>query len=102
MGKVGSETFERSLVNARLPNPIYHIHFLSWKTIKAVENFYLKNAHVGLPEHLIRSQHLRRIIDQHGDKLRWNIITLVRDPVSSEISGVFQNIARDLPNYKAG
>jgi GT2 family glycosyltransferase/Flp pilus assembly protein TadD len=101
MGKVGSTSVKSSLENLNLSNPVYQIHFLSWKTVKEVEKFYLHKPHVKFPGHIIQSKTLRKLIDQNDKSLRWKIITLVRDPVARKISDIFENIDRDLP-YLSG
>jgi glycosyltransferase involved in cell wall biosynthesis len=96
MGKVGSKTIQASLEKLNLPNKIYHTHFLSWSNIKQIEDHYSS-----IPGTNVRLDHckdIRSLIDSTAGNIRWKIITLVRDPVTRDISDVFENIKRDLPH----
>jgi hypothetical protein len=96
MGKVGSATVHETLVNANLPHPIYHIHFLSHEGIKNAEEFF-SNLKIPIkPAHLRRSKVLRQIIDRN-DRIKWKVITLVREPIAREISDFFQTLDRYHP-----
>jgi len=48
MGKVGSTTILKSLKNAQIQNPVYHIHFLSSDGIRNAERYFktLKGKHI--------------------------------------------------------
>ena len=96
MGKVGSATVYETLLHANLPNPIYHIHFLSYDGIKDAEEFFLSLKKPIRSAHLRRSKMLREIIDKNS-KVRWKIITLVREPIGRDISDLFQSIDRYYP-----
>ena len=100
MGKVGSTAVKTSLENSHIKNPIYHVHFLSWKAINEVEKLYLHKLRMKTPDHVIKSKQLRKFIDNNYNKFNWKIITLVRDPVAREISDVFENLKREMPNLK--
>jgi len=84
MGKVGSSTVYDSLKSYFPYNNIFHVHFLS-------EN-YLKHI---LPKknHGWNIEHGQKILEyiQNNPNKRIKIITLVREPVSREISNFFQN-----------
>jgi hypothetical protein len=96
MGKVGSKTIQASLEKLNLPNKIYHTHFLSWSNIKQIEDHY--SSIPGTNVCLDHCKDIRSLIDSTAGNIRWKIITLVRDPVSRDISDVFENIKRDLPH----
>ena len=98
MGKVGSSSIQASLKNLKIANPIHHAHFLSGDTIQAVENYYHGLPHIAVPEHILLSKRLRSEIDASKGKIRWKIITLVRDPVARDISDLFENMERDWPH----
>ena len=91
MGKVGSTSIQTSLSALKLPS--IHAHFLSWRSLKEVENYYLTIPHAIIPEHIDRSKRLRALMDETWGRIRWKVITLVRDPVARTISDVFQNLA---------
>lgn len=91
MGKVGSSAVYASLRNAAIPNPVYHVHFLSYGNINRVERYYRT---VGASRSIAQLGYLRalrRKLDRHGGPIQ--VITLVRDPVAREISDVFENMS---------
>ena len=96
MGKVGSSTIKKSLELSNLSNAIEQVHFLSWSYIETLENEYLKQ-NKPVPSHITLGKLLRQQIDQSSGKVRFKIVTLVRDPIARDISDVFQNIQRDIP-----
>ena len=97
MGKVGSSSIRKSLQNLNLQNPIAYIHYLSWSSIQSVEQYYLKQSTSEVPSHIQFSKEVRKMIDQFLGKIRFKIISLVRDPVARDISSTFQNIEIGLP-----
>lgn len=97
MGKVGSATVRETLIKAKLPNPIYHIHFLSHDGIKNAENYFLSLKTPLKSNHLKRSKMLRKIIEANSN-IQWKIITLVREPIARDISDLFQTIDRYFPD----
>ncbi|ETR67840.1 MAG: Glycosyl transferase family 2 [Candidatus Magnetoglobus multicellularis str. Araruama] len=97
MGKVGSSTIKKSLNNTNLSNYIEQVHFLSWPAIQSIENDYIKQ-NKPVPSHIRIGKVLRQQIDQSLGRIRFKIISLVRDPVARDISDVFQNIERDIPH----
>ena len=97
MGKVGSSTIKKSLNNANLSNFIEQVHFLSWPAIQSIEKNYIKQ-NKPVPSHIRLGKLLRQQIDQSLGRIRFKIISLVRDPVARDISDVFQNIERDMPH----
>lgn len=94
MGKVGSTTLLKTLENLSLPNPIFHVHFLAWDYLKEIGD-YRKSLGLGLAEHLIAGRYLRFFADRTWGKVRWKIITLVREPVGRDISGLFENLQKE-------
>ena len=75
MGKVGSSTVYRSLVNSYLKNPVYQVHFLSDEGIRNAEEYFLC---LDLPirvEHIERSKLLRKKMSKNrgggGKLLLW-------------------------------
>ena len=91
MGKVGSSTLCNSLKKIRPRNiDVYHIHVLTEDSIKALENVYKDNFYKAsfFPTHILESQYLRKQLDK--GKKEWKVVTLVREPVSRNISLFFQ------------
>ena len=99
MGKVGSESIQASFDALGLPN--IHAHFLSWQSLNDVENYYLKRPQEKIPEHVHRSKKLRAIIDETRGRIRWKVITLVREPVARTISAIFQNLTSSMPHINS-
>lgn len=83
MGKVGSSTFYESL--SKIPNvAVFHVHFLSddWMTNVRPGQFQASN--------IKNAKFVRNYLkDNEVSKLK--IISLVRDPVTMMVSGLFQN-----------
>lgn len=89
MGKVGSSTVYKSLVEASILNPVLHLHFLSENLPRHLKLH--KEAGVWpLPEHLYLGAAIRRVLLKHKD-FPVKIISLVRDPLSFIISNLFEN-----------
>lgn len=90
MGKVGSSTVCNSF---KKNNEIdtYHIHVLTEDSIKDLEKVYKNNFHRSsfFPSHIVESQYLRKQLDKKR-KERWKVVSLVREPVSRNISIFFQ------------
>ena len=98
-GKVGSSSVYNTLKNKLKNNHVFHIHQLSNIGIKNSINTHLNSDRKSLPMHLIISSLLNKKLMDYNDEVR--IITLLREPVSRAISGIFQNIelyAKELEN----
>lgn len=101
MGKVGSKTIIASLKVSHLKMAIFHVHFLSKRGIGWVEELYtersrqnflklgLPGSKRALPNHVLTSQHLSRLINKRTDISKWKIITIVREPVARNVSQYF-------------
>lgn len=91
MGKVGSSTVVRSLQDLNMQ--VYHIHGLTDFNIERTENIcrqrfpQLRRIH----EHILESQYLKKELDKglKGDN-KWKVVTLVREPISRNISSFFE------------
>src|SRR5689334_14939348 len=101
-GKVGSISVQKSLImtfeRLDLRTPVYHAHQLN--RIEKVEEF-IKNARKE-PSRSLRklaeSKTLRQEIDGDPSK-KWNIISLVRDPVALRVSAMFQVLDEYFPDW---
>ncbi len=93
MGKVGSTSIHRSLEHADLTLPIYKVHFLSDEGLQHGEEFHQKTLKIPWEEtpHIQTSQFLREQI-QNNPAIQWKVITLVREPISREVSEFFQYV----------
>jgi len=102
MGKVGSSTVYYTLLNHNVSQLIYHIHFLSdfyleRMTVKYNEDkkdslarLSLNQFIKGSTDHMTASNMLKKVLES-GNRSKWKIITLVRDPVATFLSHIFQN-----------
>lgn len=102
MGKVGSSSVFESLKYLGLKNPIFHIHYLSPSGIEHVE----RSNSGQTPRHILESRYLRNVLEKGHPGQKWKIVSLVREPITRNISAFFQNIDQWYPNfyqrYKAG
>jgi hypothetical protein len=89
MGKVGSRSVHRALVESSIPHRVYHVHHITEEQATGVEQKY-RQQRVREPLHLATSRMLRSKRNQ-AEGLRWKIITLVREPVRTFLSHVFYN-----------
>jgi hypothetical protein len=88
MGKVGSQTVYHSLQNARIANPVLHLHFLSEDLPCHIGAH--QNSGVQIPHHLYLGEAVRNILLNNAN-LRCKVISLVRDPIAFTLSDLFQN-----------
>jgi hypothetical protein len=96
MGKVGSTTVYESLKRVYPNDLVHHVHFLSWPGIEEAKSYFLTLENPEIPEHIERSQKLRRAIDNNPES-PWKVITLVRDPIARDISDFFENVDKYWP-----
>lgn len=91
MGKVGSSSVYKALKSANIPNSCFHVHQLSDKGLREKEGWLKLNKKKPTDEFRFFKK-LKETIDINRDKLNWKILTMAREPVSLEISGVFENM----------
>ena len=95
MGKVGSQTIERSLRPIKLDMAVYHTHVLTKERIADTEAKRKKFFRTERYSYLKRpwlNQFLRKQIDRGLNEKKWKIITLTREPISRNISTFFENL----------
>src|SRR5690606_11691670 len=86
MGKVGSSSVYHSL-RLKLPYAsIFHVHFLSDHWL----NERLPNADSFFHDNIKLGKRIREFIARHSN-CRLKVITLVREPVMRDLSGLFEN-----------
>jgi hypothetical protein len=98
MGKVGSSTIVKSLEELQLDIPIFHTHSLNIEHLRSREKYKRLNCQE-VPPRVIQGQYLRKAIDRGLLGKSWKVISLVRDPISRNISAFFQNINDYFPDY---
>jgi hypothetical protein len=105
MGKVGSSTIVASLKTLKLDKPVYHVHSLTWAGIEHGKQMYARMFRDGSDtnfrraNHLFASQHLCKKIAKGIGNRPWKVISLVRDPVATNVSAFFQIIDHYLPGF---
>lgn len=103
MGKVGSETIERSLACYDLQRPVFRVHSLVEEHINAA----LSGAGISFEDYRQRSRHaehglyIAKEVRRDMHRGHWQVITMVRDPVAQNVSSFFQLIDLFIPNFVA-
>lgn len=87
-GKVGSTSVYITLKKFT-KHPVFHIHNLSDEGIETSNKLHLNSERKSIPLHLIISKLLKNKLKKYHGKIY--IITIVREPISREISSFFQN-----------
>lgn len=89
MGKVASTSIHHTLEEIGLDCPIYHIHYVSKQGIKSAKKWFRK--HTGkVPYSVKYFQIMGQKFRSCLNKVNWRIISLVREPISKEISNYFE------------
>ena len=89
MGKVGSTAVSRALKG--LDRGVLGVHVLRPDAIAATEAMYKRLwSDRTQATDLFHSQYLRRRIDRTPGAKRWDVVTLVRDPIARNVSEFFQ------------
>lgn len=87
-GKVGSSSVYETL-KRELSNPVFHLHNFTDKSIKKGINLHIQSDRKSIPLHLRVSNVLHKKLKNYENKLY--VITILREPISREISAFFQN-----------
>lgn len=101
-GRVGSISVVRSLRRAWqysfVHSPVYHTHYLF--QIQEVEDYVRANRPnpAETLHDLEKSRRIRGELDA-DPKRRWNIVSLVRDPVALRVSALFHNLGEHVPDW---
>lgn len=97
MAKVGSRTVYRSLRSLDLPRPVLHAHVLNELDALEERVRQLYPDPVGTLAEIENGRRLRRRILRSRGRT-WHVITLVRDPVSRDVSAFFHNLTEVIPD----
>jgi len=96
MGKVASSSVTRSLTVANIDRRIYHTHSLRPEMIEIYERKrrgYLGTDREGDLRHIWQYRYLREWIERGLEKgKKWQVVTLIRDPIARNISDFFENM----------
>jgi len=103
MGKVGSETLEASLQSHDIKRPIVRVHSLIVEHIEeALSSLNLSRAQYFQRSRLVLDgTHFAKELSRDLHKTRWQVITMVRDPVAQNISSFFQILDMIIPDFEA-
>ena len=105
MGKVGSSTIVATLKNLKLNKAIYDVHTLTEKGISEKEQMAREmcnnssTTYFPRASHLLTSRFLLKEMNEGLGRRNWKIVTLVREPISVNISTFFQIIDYRLPDF---
>jgi hypothetical protein len=96
MGKVGSSAIVRSLEDLNLETPVFHTHSLNLQELNNRISRHLEAlpnnfGDIFIKGHLRTSKLLVSALKKKSKRRKWKIITLVREPISRNISAFFQN-----------
>jgi lipopolysaccharide biosynthesis protein len=103
MGKVGSMSVVRSLEKAfkklSLNIPVHHRHILN--NLDEIEQA-IRKERPNPDETLAEIQEGKKLLKfiQGNSSQRWNVISLVRDPVARNVATFFQNLPEIVPDWK--
>ena len=102
MGKVGSESLERSLVDSRIDRRLIRIHSLIDKHIDdSLELLGIdRPTYFQRSRQILESSRLAWELKRDLHKHRWQVISMIRDPVAQNISSFFQIIDLIVPNFE--
>ena len=104
MGKVGSQGVQTVLRKSKLGIHIFHVHFMISKNVHERLN-KLDVISASTRAYYNKSACLGTFIQQHPH-IKWNIVTVVREPVARNISALFHDFntyvpeeeSKDIPN----
>lgn len=90
IGKVGSSSIYNTLKQKdEFKKRTFHVHALNENRIKEQKDYYRKSKRKSVPYHLILSSRIAQELKSYEGKV--NVITLIREPISRELSSVFQD-----------
>jgi len=100
MGRVGSVSVYRPLRARGLPHPVYHVHNLVGLD-ELERKIRAARARPALSlEQIARDREIARLIRSHPER-RWNVVSLVREPVARHVSAFFQELDEYYPGIRA-
>lgn len=94
MGRVGSTALVAALEQSKINRPLLHAHFLSPNGVRFLYRLYVAmyGSWRSVPEnhkrHVLRSHAIGKYLNRAR---QYQVITLVRDPVATNLSGFFHN-----------
>lgn len=97
IGKVASKSI-CSALKQQIDSPIYHLHYLNETTLKRMKKWFKEetNYSTNMPA-LIDGRSISNLLKKHKHSLNWKIITLIREPISWQISMLFEITEQTFP-----
>lgn len=90
VGKVGSSAvYESFRSEGGVGAPVFHIHSLNAERLEERRSYYLSSRRKSVPFHLVQGRVLSELIPEYRGRMF--VVTLIRDPIQRELSGVFQD-----------
>lgn len=90
IGKVGSSSVYISLKENKFINiPIFHLHSLNPERLEEQKKYYGQSKRNSIPFHLIQGEIISQLLPSFGGKI--HLFTLLREPITREISSLFQD-----------
>tara|TARA_A100001015_G_scaffold119118_1_gene132123 strand:- start:1180 stop:2061 length:882 start_codon:yes stop_codon:yes gene_type:complete len=90
IGKVGSSSIYNSIKFSKIIKyPVFHVHSLNPERINEQKKYYQNSKRKSIPHHLIQSYYIaKNLVDYKGTL---HVFSLIREPISREISSIFQD-----------
>lgn len=92
MSRVGSFSVYYTLRAARLPNQLYHAHYLSPRAVRS-GSFHDRRSY--------SQEMLIGVLRRGLPGIRWKVITIVREPLAREVSSFFHFLHSQHPDLLA-
>lgn len=103
MGKVGSKTVDESVAEAYRKRgkkvPVIHVHVLN-NFDKIEKGLIAERGLGGGGFGAIRNGRILRNLIEKNPSIKWNVITLVREPVARNVGAFFQNLWSIIPDWR--
>lgn len=101
MGKVGSMSVVTELERRNLGKPVIHSHMLNDLDRIAQVSCKIYPNPVGVLYEVNRGKTIRKWMAEAPPDVRWQVITMAREPVGRNVSAFFQTIEQLIPNIEA-
>jgi lipopolysaccharide biosynthesis protein len=99
MGKVGSMSLYESLIKTNPDLQVFHVHLLNnLDQMEVAVKRKFENPVFSLLE-IEKGRKLLERIKTAPNHFRWNVITMVRDPLRQRISAFFENLPQQIPDF---
>jgi len=90
IGKVGSNTIQKTIEKSSVDTPLFHTHFLNPQNIEIWKKYYNSSERRSPPLHMFTSEVLSEQLKSYSGKIY--VISSMREPISRELSSLFQDL----------